>query len=369
MKCRVAVVEKMGAPFTIEVMELAEPKYGEVRLKNMTCTICHSDIHGVRGEHGPYEGCATAGHEIAAIVDAVGPGVTYVKPGDRVVCCVIRQGCGTCDPCLHDRTWFCENIPPLRFRAPGPYTRADGRVPVQTNLTATGFAEYCNAHESSLCKIDDDIPFPVASAMACGFITGFGAILNRCQVKPGESVAVIGCGGVGLSAVQGARVSGACPIIAIDTVDSKLELAKKCGATHTINPKTSNVAEEIHKIDKYGADYTIIAVAAPGIKRQAMDITAPWGTVCVIGHARPEDEMLTDIGAMEFLTGKKFTGSVMGALNLRRDLPKYMDMYRKGIVDIDCMLTHRFTLDQINEAFYDAEHGALKNVVVIGGEK
>ena len=205
--------------------------------------------------------------------------------------------------------------------------------------------------------------------MACGFITGFGAILNRCQVKPGESVAVIGCGGVGLSAVQGARVSGACPIIAVDTVDSKLELAKKCGATHTINPKTANVVEEVKKIDKYGADYTIIAVSGKGIKRQAMDMTAPWGTACIIGHARPEDEMLGDFCAMEFLSGKKFTGSVMGALNLRRDLPKYQDMYRKGIIDIDSMLTHRFTLDTLNEAFADAEHGALKNVVVIGAER
>jgi len=367
MKCKVAVVEKMGAPFTIEEMELAEPKAKEVRLKVMTCTICHSDIHGLRGEHGSYEGCATAGHEIAGIVDAVGPGVTYVKPGDRVICAIIRAGCGTCGPCLADRTWFCENIPPLEFRKPGPYTRADGRVPIQTASSATGFAEYCNCHEATLCKIDDDIPFPVASAMSCGFITGFGAILNRLQVRPGESVAVIGCGGVGISAIQGARLSGACPIIAIDVVDSKLELAKQCGATHTINPTKSNVVEEVHKINKYGADHALVAVAAPGIKRQAMDITAPWGTVCVIGHARFEDEMLHDISAMEFLTGKKFTGSVMGALNLRRDFPKYMEMYRNGLIDVECMLTRYYSLEQINEAFYDAEHGAVKNVIVIGG--
>ncbi len=369
MKCRVAVVEKMGEPFKIETMELADPKEKEVRLKNMTCTICHSDIHGVRGEHGPFEGCATAGHEIAAVVDAVGTGVTYVKPGDRVACCVIRAGCGVCQPCLHDRTWFCENIPPLQFRQPGPYTRENGLVPIQTNSSATGFAEYTNAHESTLCKIDDDIPYPVASALACGFITGFGAILNRCKVKPGESVAVIGCGGVGLSAVQGARVSGACPIIAVDTVDGKLELAKKCGATHAVNPKTCNPVEAVKEISKYGTDYVVIAVAGKGIKRQAMDMSAPWGTVCVIGHARWEEELLDDFCAMEFLTGRKFTGSVMGALNLRRDLPVYMDMYRKGIIDIDSMLTHRFTLDQLNEAFDDAERGALKNIVVIGGEK
>jgi S-(hydroxymethyl)glutathione dehydrogenase/alcohol dehydrogenase len=349
---------------------LAEPGYGEVRLKNMTCTICHSDIHGIRGEHGPFEGSATAGHEIAAVVDKVGPGVTYVQPGEpgRLLCyspglrntvipvCTAGRGFARICPC-----WASAQARPVYA------CRRQGAI--QTKLTATGFAEYCNCHESALCKLDDDIPYAVGSAMACGFITGFGAILNRCQVKPGEKVAVIGCGGVGLSAVQGARVSGACPIIAVDTVDSKLELAVKEGATHTINPKKADPVQEVKKIYKYGADYTIIAVAGKGIKRQAMDMTAPWGTVCIIGHARREDEMMNDFCAMEFLTGKKFTGSVMGALNLRRDLPVYMDMYRKGIVDIDSMLTHRFTLDQLNEAFADAERGALKNVVVIGGEK
>ncbi|MDR0490156.1 MAG: zinc-binding dehydrogenase [Oscillospiraceae bacterium] len=370
MKCKVAVAEEMGAKFVIEEAELAEPGEYEARIKNMTCTICHSDLHGVRGEHGPFEGCATAGHEIAGIIDAVGGKVTYIKPGDRVLCGVVRAGCGVCENCMRGRSWFCENLPPVAFRAPGPYTRTNGLVPIQTNLGATGFAEYTNAHESFICKIDDDIPYPVASAMACGCITGFGAILNRCQVKPGESVAIIGCGGVGLSAVQGARVSGACPIIAIDISDSKLELAKKCGATHTINAKTSDPVEAIKAICSYGADYTLIAVAGKGIKRQAFDITAPWGETVIIGHGRPEEEMLDDFCAMEFMRGKRFTGSVMGAVTLRRDIPKYMDMYRKGIIDIDCMLTTRFSLDQLNDAYHDAEFGgALKNIVVIGGEK
>ena len=369
MKCRVAIAEKMGAPFVIEEVELAEPGEYDARIKVMTCTICHSDLHGVRGEHGPFEGCATAGHEIAGIIDAVGSKVTYVKPGDRVLCGVVRAGCGVCENCLRGHSWFCENLPQLGFRQPGPYTRANGTIPIQTNLGATGFAEYTNAHEAFLCKIDDDIPYIVASALACGFITGFGAILNRCQVKPGESVAVFGCGGVGLSAVQGARVSGACPIIAIDVLDSKLELAKKCGATHTINVKNCDPVEAVHEINQYGADHTIIAVAGKGIKRQAFSLTAPWGETVIIGHGRPEEEMMHDFGAMEFLSGKRFTGSVMGAVTLRRDIKKYMDYYRKGIIDIDCMLTNRFTLDQLNEAYHDAEFGgALKNIVVIGGE-
>ena len=369
MKCRVAIAEEMGAKFVIEEAELAEPKEHEVRIKVMTCTICHSDLHGVRGEHGAFEGCATAGHEIAGVIDAVGDKVTYVKPGDRVLCGVVRAGCGVCDNCMRNHSWFCENLPPVGFRQPGPYTRANGKIPVQTNLGATGFAEYTNAHESFLCKIDDDIPFAVASAMACGFITGFGAILNRCEVKPGESVAVVGCGGVGLSAVQGARVSGACPVFAIDVLDSKLELARKCGATHTINAKNCDPVEAVREIKKFGADHTIIAVAGKDIKNQAFDMTAPWGETVIIGHGRREDEMMDEFCAMDFLSGKKFTGSVMGAVNLRRDIAKYSDYYRKGIIDIDCMLTNRFTLDQLNEAYYDAEHGALKNIVVIGGEQ
>ncbi|MCL1834859.1 MAG: alcohol dehydrogenase catalytic domain-containing protein [Oscillospiraceae bacterium] len=369
MKCRTAIAEKMGDPFVVEEVELAEPGAQEVRLKVMTCTICHSDIHGVRGEHGPYEGCATAGHEIAGIVDSVGSGVTYVKPGDRVLCGVVRAGCGVCDNCMRGRSWFCENLPSFGFRQPGPYTRANGKVPIQTNAGATGFSEYTNCHESFLCKIDDDIPFAVASAMACGFITGFGAILNRCQVKPGESVAIIGSGGVGLSAVQGARVSGACPIIAIDIVESKLELAKKCGATHTVDSKSVDAVKAVREICKYGADHTLIAVAGKGIKRQAWDMTAPWGEAVIIGHGRREEEMMDEFCAMDFLQGKRFTGSVMGAVTLRRDIAKYSEFYRRGIIDIDCMLTNRFSLDQINDAFYDAEHGALKNIVVIGGEK
>lgn len=368
MKCRVAIAEKMGSSFIIEECELAEPGEYEVRLKVMTCTICHSDLHGIRGEHGAYEGCATAGHEIAGIVDAVGNKVTYVKPGDRVLCSVMRAGCGICENCARGHAWFCEDLPPVGFRQPGPYTRANGTVPIQTNMGATGFAEYTNTHESFLCKIDDDIPYVVASALACGFIAGFGAVLNRCQVKPGESIAIIGCGGVGLSAVQGARVSGACPVIAIDVIDAKLALAKKCGATHTINASGRNPVEAVKDIIKYGADYTIIAVAGQGVKRQAFDMTAPWGMTVLIGHGRPEEEMLDDFCAMEFMQGKRFSGSVMGAVRLRADLPKYMDYYRQGIVDIDCMLTNKFTLDRLNEALYDSEHGALKNIVVVGSE-
>jgi Zn-dependent alcohol dehydrogenase len=371
MKTKVAIAEKMGAPFVIEECELEEPKEHEVRLKVMTCSICHSDLHGIRGEHGEYEGSATGGHEIAGIVDAVGPGVTMVKVGDRVINSLIREGCGECGPCLRGEQWFCERRPMLPFRAPGPYTRADGSVPIQTNTCSTGFAEYTNTPEWNLAKLDDDVPYAVGSALACGFISGFGAILNRCKVKPGESVSVIGCGGVGLSAIQGARVSGAGTIIAIDRDPRKLKMAKAQGAHVLVNPLETDVVEAVKAATKgYGSDYTVIAVAAKGLKRQAMDITAPWGMINLIGHGKPEQEVMDDIIAMEFMMGRKFTGSVMGYITLWKDIPQYQDYYRKGIIDIDSMLTNYYPLEQLNEAIEDYEkNGSLKNVIVVGGRE
>lgn len=367
MKCKVAIIPELNKPFQIEECEIAELKPGEVRVKIMTCAICHSDIHSVKGEHGVFAGAATAGHEIAGIVDAIGEGVTYVKPGDRVMACIVRQGCGKCPNCLAGHSWHCTGIKPSAFEQPSAYTRADGTVPTQTGATATGFAEYTNCDESCLCKMDDDIPFDVGSALACGFISGFGAVINRCKVRPGESLVCFGTGGVGLSAIQGARVSGANPIIAIDGFDEKLELAKKMGATHTLNYKNCDVVAEIKKITGVGAEHAIVAVAGAACKRQALQAIAPWGQVCVIGHATRDQEMMNDVCFMDFLLGKRLTGSVMGAVNLRADMPKYMDMYRHGIIDVKGMLTRYYPLEKVNEAFDDAEHsGALKDVVVIG---
>ena len=370
MRCKVALVPKMGDDVIVEEVELAEPGDYEVRIKVMTCTICHTDIHGFMGEHGAFEGPGTGGHEIAGIVDKIGSKVTYVKPGERVLCSLIRHGCGHCPQCLRDRHWFCVNIPPLSFRVPSPYTRDNGEVCIQTQSGASGFAEYTNAHEASLCKLDDDIPFVVGSVLACGFMSGFGAVLNRCKVKPGESIAVVGCGGVGLSGIMAAKLSGAIPIIGIDTVDVKLEAAKKFGATHVFNPKNCDHIEEVKKVTGgFGVEHSLVATAGDTVKRTTFDLTAGYGQMVIVGHARREDEFMPDMNYMELLAGKRITGSVMGAITLRRDVPLYMDMYRKGLADIESLLTNRFTLDNIKDALDDAQKGALKNIVVIGGER
>jgi len=370
MRCKAALVPRMGLDIIVEEIELDEPAENEVRLKVMTCTICNSDVLAWTGEHGEYEGPGGAGHEIAGIVDAVGSKVTYVKPGDRVLCSEVRAGCGHCVQCLNDRPWFCENIPPMAFRVPSSMSRLNGERIIQTCSGANGFAEYCNAYEGMLCKIDDDIPFEIGSALACGFMSGFGAVLNRVKVKPTESFGVVGCGGVGLSAIIGARYSGAIPVIGIDTKPAKLEAALKFGATHVINAREEDVVARVKEITGgWGVDHSFVATAGKGIKRTAIDISAGYGQVVVVGHGHFRDEFLTDVNWFEMLAGRKLTGCVMGNLTLRKDIPKYMDMYRKGLVDIDGLLTHRFTLDQIKAAIDDSLAGeALKNVVYIGEE-
>ena len=370
MICKAAVLPQMGDyhNLVVEDVNICEPKDDEVQIHVMTCTICHSDIHAWTGEHGEYEGAGAAGHEIAGVVTKVGSKVTYVKPGDRVLCTEVRQGCGQCIPCMKGHPWECTAHPSTGelFRIPGCHSRLNGDPIIQTCSGTSGFAEYCNAHESMLCKLDDDIPFEIGSALACGFMSGFGAVLNRCRITPGESFAVCGCGGVGLSAIMGAKYSGACPIIGIDTVPEKLEAAKRFGATHVLNPKECNVVEEVKKITGFGAEHTLVAVAGKGLKRQMMDCTCSWGQMVVVGHGHPKDEFAADLNYLEVLSGKKVTGCVMGGVILRRDIPKYMEMYRTGQIDIDSLLTHRFPLEQIVEALDDSCHGALKNVVYIG---
>jgi Zn-dependent alcohol dehydrogenase len=365
MRAKLALAPRMGREVIVEEVELAEAGEYDVRLKVMTCTICHSDIHANTGEHGEYEGPGAAGHEIAGIVDAVGDKVTYVKPGDRVLCSEVRQGCGHCGQCLRDRPWFCENIPPMSFRVPGCFTRLNGERVVQTCSGAAGFATYTNAHEAMLCKLDDDIPFEIGSALACGFMSGFGAVLNRAQPKPGESFAVVGCGGVGLSAIMGAKHCGCVPIIAIDTQGVKLEAARGFGATHTINPKETDAVQAVKAITRgFGVDHSMVAVAGDGVKKTTWDLTAEYGQMTVVGHGHPRDETMSDFSFFDVLLGRKLTGCVMGGVTLRRDIPKYMEMYRNGQIDIGALLTKKFRLDDIQAALDDSERGSLKNIVV-----
>ncbi len=365
MRCKLAVVPAVGEPYVIEEVELADLKPDEVRVKMKTCSICHSDIHSQMGEHGHYEGSATGGHEATGVVTEIGSAITYVKPGDRVICCLVKAGCGRCSECLRGRPQTCLTNGPMQFKQPGPYTRDNGEVPIQLPGAFTGFAEYANIPENNIVKLDDGVPHEVGSIISCAVISGFIALLRRAHVRAFESLAVIGCGGVGMSAIQGGRFVGAFPVIAVDVDGKKLERAKEFGADLTINPKKVDAVKAVKEMSGGGVDHAVVCVAGAGIKRQALEMLNGTGRLTCIGHGTYEDEMLTEFSAMDFFGGRTLTGSGMGASHTRLDLPRLMALYKAGRLKVDEMIDGRYSLEQINEANESAVHGgALKNVIV-----
>jgi S-(hydroxymethyl)glutathione dehydrogenase / alcohol dehydrogenase len=260
--CRAAICYEYGKPLIIEEVTLEPPAKGEVRVRNAATSICHSDIHAIKAEHGTWSLPAIAGHEICGYIDAVGDGVTYVKRGDLVIATLVPAGCGQCYYCRIGDPGHCQTYPG-NLHPPGKYINKNGTRITQLEGYLGGFAEYTTIPEVYVVKIPDDTPVDRASLVACGVISGFGAVVNRAKVQPNKSVVVVGTGGVGLNAIQGAAFAGAYPIIAVDILDSKLETAKAFGATHVMNTRTES--DPIKKAWEItygrGADYVIISVA------------------------------------------------------------------------------------------------------------
>jgi Zn-dependent alcohol dehydrogenase len=364
MKIRAAVCYEYGAPLSVEDVEMEDPKQGEVKVRIAFAAICHSDVHSVKGEHGKGKLPALAGHEVAGYVEEVGEGVTYVQPGDHVVCCLVRAGCGHCHYCIIGYPNYCENWQ-WQFRRLGPFWNKDGeQLSIMGGLYA-GFANYTKLPEDGVVKLPKDMPLDKAALIGCGVISGFGAVINRAQVRPFDSVAVMGTGGVGLNAIQGAAFVGAHPIVALDVADSKLEAARKFGATHGVNVRThrdpvSAVREITHG---RGADHLFLTVAGIGPKRQGFGMLSRRGKAIVIGHGT--DEMMSEWNVVEFMDGKVMTGCAMGASRIRVDIPNIVELYQAGRYRLDELISNRYSLDQINEAIADAEKGeSLRNIIV-----
>jgi len=279
MKTRAAVCRAFGKPLTVETIELAEPNAGEVLIRTAACAICHSDIFYLDGAWGG-ELPAIYGHEAAGVIESVGPGVTRLKAGDPVVATLIRS-CGFCPSCSEGAPVFCEEVFPLDRRS--PLTDREG-APIVHGMRIGAFAEHVVVHHSQVAAVPADMKLDVASLIACGVLTGFGAVANTAEVGAGASVVVIGCGGVGLNSVQGARVAGAAPIIAVDVADGKLEAARAFGATHTINAKTADVAARVAEITKgRKADFVFVTVGIRGATEQAISLVARNGAAVLVG--------------------------------------------------------------------------------------
>ncbi|MGI9483195.1 MAG: Zn-dependent alcohol dehydrogenase [Hyphomicrobiales bacterium] len=357
---KAAVCRKFGGPLEIESVGLASPSEGEVKVKMAACAICHSDIIALDGGWGG-ELPAVFGHEAAGIVEAVGPGVTHLKPGDHAVVTLIRS-CGRCHYCAQGKTVVCETSFPIDENS--PLTDSDGKT-ITHGLRTGAFAEYVTVHGSQAVAIDKSVPLDSASLLGCGVITGLGSVWNTANVPAGATVVVIGCGGVGLNAVQGAALAGAKTIIGLDLAEDKLEAALAFGATHAFHAGDNEGPDKVRAVtDGRGADFVFVTVGAKIAVDRSHDYLAPAGAVVIVGM--PDSGVMGEFEPAEFaFNSHKIIGSCMGSTKVATDIPRLVDFYMQGRLKLDELITGRFSLEEINEAIGSVRRGeALRNVVV-----
>lgn len=362
MKMKAAVCRSFGAPLTIEEVEIDPPQAGEVLVKVVACAICHSDVHKIQGDWGGALP-TVAGHEAAGVVEAVGSGVTLVQPGDHVVMSLLRA-CGRCFFCNQGQPHLCSHEFALTTQS---RLRGGDGAAIEQGIKVAGFAEYAVVDQSQLVSIPKDMPLDSASLLACGVITGLGAVVNTAKVGPGQSVVVIGAGGVGLNAIQGAALSGGHPVIAVDLLDSKLESAFDFGATHGVNGRDGQaVVEKVLSLtDGRGADFVFITVGSPAAVAQGITLTRRGGTLVLVGI--PDDKATHPLPlAQTVWREQRIMGSSMGSTRLSTQVPQLVSLYLSGRLKLDELISARYPLEQINEAIADMETGqSLRNVIML----
>jgi len=358
---KAAVFHGPKLPLSIEDVELDKPQDREVLIKTVASGVCHSDLHFVDGLY-PYPAPAVLGHEAAGIVEEVGKQVTYVKPGDHVICC-LSVFCGNCEQCMSGHPNRCSNkAATQRNSQDKPRISQDGK-PIHQFLDISSYCEKMLLHENAVVKIREDIPLDRAALIGCGVTTGVGAVLNTAKIEPGSTVAVFGAGGVGLAAIQGARIAGARKIIAVDMFEGKLAMARRLGATDTVDASHSDPIDEIKKITGAGVDYSFEAIGLKTAAEQAFNALKAGGTATVIGMI-PYGQKV-EVDGFLFLTERKLQGSNMGSNRFRIDMPRYIDFYLQGRLNLDDMISRRARLEDVNEAFRAMKAGEVARTVLM----
>jgi S-(hydroxymethyl)glutathione dehydrogenase / alcohol dehydrogenase len=356
---KAAVLHEVGND-TLEVrqdIESTPVAEGKVRIRIRATGVCHSDLSAMNGTI-PCAVPAVLGHEGAGEVVEVGDGVTGLEVGDHVVVCWSPQ-CGKCAECVNGKPHLCMAYMMDAFMDTH-FTM--GGTPVYGMAGAGTFAEELIVPAAGAIKIDDDVPYDVASLIGCGVMTGVGAVINAAEVKPGSSVLIIGCGGVGISAIQGARIAGAATIVAVDMVEQKLEWAKQFGATHAVTP-ADLPATLLEVTGGAGFDYAFEVIGRSDTIRTAYDSTRRGGTTVVVGVGRAED--MVSFSAFElFYNEKTLRGTYYGSANIRRDFPRLLDLWRAGRLDLEGMITRRLSIDDINDAFSAMQAGEVIRQVI-----
>jgi Zn-dependent alcohol dehydrogenase len=328
--------------------------------------ICHSDLHTYRGELRA-QPPLVLGHEGAGIVEEVGAEVSHVKPGDRVMVNWIPS-CNHCPACFRGQNNLCDRLSGTTLQAllPDGTTRlsTEDGLTLKHYLSTSTMAEHAVLDQASVIKLPDDVGYEVASIIGCAVLTGTGAVLNTAQVEPGSSVAVIGCGGVGLSAIMGAKLAGCYPIVAIDVMDSKFAFAKELGATHTINSGDVDAVEALKELTNGGPDYVFDSVGAAPTINQALLGVRPGGTAVVMGmHSMKENVPITSANLIAM--NKKLLGSFAGSARPHLDLPHFLELYRSGLLPVDKLVSKHYQLEELVQAFEDMEAGKVARGVIL----
>jgi S-(hydroxymethyl)glutathione dehydrogenase/alcohol dehydrogenase len=358
---KAAVMRAWKAPLTIEDVDVDEPGPREVLVRTVATGVCHSDLHVMEGSL-PMPPPCILGHEPAGIVEKIGPGVTHVVPGDPVIGC-LSAFCGNCGYCLSGRPNLCGGEATARPLGGKPRLSKDGQPLLQfAHLSA--FAEYMLVSENAIVKIRPDMPLDRAALIGCGVTTGLGAALRTAAIRPGETAAVIGCGGVGLAAVQGCRIAGASRIVAIDNVPWKLDLAKQLGATDTFDAGQGDPAMGVLGLLGGGVDYAFECIGTKGTSAQALAMVKKGGAAVLVG-VMPFGAMLELPGLDIVLQGKRVLGSMMGENRFRIDMPRYVDFYLDGRLKLDEMISSRIKLSELNSAFDKMRKGEAARQVVV----
>lgn len=357
---KAAVLHEVGSPLSIEQVGIDKPKGHEVLIRTGAVGVCHSDLHFIDGLY-PYPLPTVPGHESAGVVEAVGPEVRTVKPGDHVITC-LSAFCGHCAHCVTGHLSLCSGSETRRRRGEDPRITIAEKPSVQF-LNLSSFAEQMLIHENACVAVTRDIPFDRAALIGCAVMTGFGAVNQTANVRAGETVCVIGCGGVGLSAINGAAIAGAGRIIAVDQVASKLDLARSFGATDVVDASQVDAVEVVRDLTQGGVDHAFEAIGLKVTAEQAFGMLARGGTATVIGMI-PKGTMV-QIDGSELLGEKRLQGSMMGSNRFPVDMPRLVDFYLRGLLKLDDLISQRLPLDKVNDAVAELRTGRLARSVLV----
>ena len=358
---KAAVLIEAGKPLQIEQINIANPGPHEVLIRTAACGLCHSDLHFIEGTY-PHPLPAIPGHEAAGIVEAVGSEVRTVKVGDAVVTC-LSAFCGHCEYCVTGRMSLCLGGETRRKPGEAPrLSRPDGSI-VNQMLNLSAYAEMMLVHEHACVAIHPDMPLPQASVIGCAVTTGAGTIFNACKVTPGETVAVIGCGGVGLATINAAKIAGAGRIIAADPLPEKRAMALKLGATDVVDALAEDAAAQIQELTKGGVDHAIEAVGRPASGTLAVKSLKRGGTATILGMMPLQHSV--GLSAMDLLSGKKLQGAIMGGNRFPVDIPRLVDFYMRGLLDLDTIISETIPLERINEGFDQMKRGDSARSVIV----